>query len=84
MSDETNYENELREWRFEAPTREHLLEQRIKKLEQAVSRLEKKGSDTVNGKQESNIVKNWLGLKTIGATAGIVGVVHPISPYKAD
>ena len=94
MSNNNSYEDELRDWRFEAPTREYLLERRVKELEQTVSRLEKelrfnKIEDTRN---EVSVVNN-LGIKNIGATSGTIGSkskivglqeVLPVSPYKAD
>jgi hypothetical protein len=88
MSNNTNDMDDFRDWRFEAPNREHMLERRVKELEDTVSRLEKELSrmksrdfDAIAYRNEKTI--SGAGNKTIGALAGTISIL-PESPYKAD
>jgi len=69
-NDKDDYLEELRDWRFEAPNREFLLERRVKELEQTVSRLETELRRTKieHGLHENPII--FAG--TIGATVGTI------------
>jgi len=69
-NDKGDYLEELRDWRFEAPNREFLLERRVKELEQTVSRLERELRTT---KIENGLDENpTFFAGTIGATVGTI------------
>jgi len=69
-NDEIPYLEELRDWRFEAPTREVVLERRVKELEQAISRLERELRTDKIEKGLHDIPPFTAG--TIGAIAGTI------------
>lgn len=93
MSNNNSEMDDFRDWRFDAPNREHLLERRVKELEDTVSRLERELSrvksrdfDAIAYKNETTISGATGGLhnKSIGEIAGTLGGVLPQAPYKAD
>lgn len=93
MSNNNNETDDFRDWRFDVPNREHLLERRVKELEDTVARLERELSrvksrdfDAIAYKNETTIsgAAGGIGGKSIGAMAGTLGGILPQSPYKAD
>jgi len=93
MSNNNSEMDDFRDWRFEAPNREHMLERRVKELEDTVSRLEKELSrvksrdfDAIAYRNEATVsgAASGIGGKSIGAIAGTLGGILPQSPYKAD
>ena len=87
-----DYDDSFTDWRFDAPKREHLLERRVKELEETVSRLEKalrfskiEAGWSYNEPEPANRLRGTA-MKTIGAMSGTIGdkSVLPASPYKAD
>ena len=83
MSDNTD---DFRDWRFDGASREHLLERRVRELEETVARLEKQLH--ANRRETDFDYAAWQTEKrlgaSIGATAGTLGGILPQSPYKAD
>lgn len=75
MSNSENNDQEFREWKFEAPNREYLLERRVKELEEAVSRLENELSRQKQSNYEKYISGEAIEIKagSIGAVAGTIG-----------
>lgn len=85
------YDNndDFADWRFEAPSREYVLERRVQELETVVTRLEKelhrvKASDYGFRK----LADSQSGIKgirpSIGTLAGTINASLPQEPYKAD
>jgi len=80
MSNEYD-DQDFRGWRFDAqPSREAVLERRVKELETVVARLERE----IRYKQlwDNETVEPRKG--SIGNIAGTIGGVLPASPHKAD
>lgn len=72
--------DEFRGWRFDAVSREHQLDRRVKELEASVERLERE-------LRNQRIGASWEpregSPKSIGGMVGTIAV-PPLSPYKAD
>jgi len=77
------------EYTFGTPNREHILERRVKELEDTVARLEKELHGVKASNYDLTTVSDYQfgvkGMKTnIGALAGTIGASLPQEPYKAD
>lgn len=89
MSNEEFDDQDFRGWRFDAPNREHLLERRVKELEDTVSRLEKELNRQRQSYYEKSLnVGGEPKAGSIGAISGTIGsmggAVLPLEPHKAD
>lgn len=81
MSDELD-DQDFRGWRFEPqPSREAVLERRVKELENTVARLEREIRAKNHVVEEPRSEK---GIHTVMGTIGRLNAVLPISPHKAD
>lgn len=77
------------EYTFGTPSREHILERRVKDLEETVARLEKELHSVKASNYGITKVSDYqFGVKgtkaNIGALAGTIGASLPQEPYKAD
>ena len=72
--------DEFRGWRFDAVSREHQLDRRVKELEASVERLER---ELRNQRIGASWEPQTSSGKSIGDIAGTIAV-PPTSPYKAD
>lgn len=89
MSNDEFDDQDFRGWKFDAPNREHLLERRVKELEDTVSRLEKELSRQRQSYYDRfTNVGGEIKAGSIGAIGGTIGsmggAVPPLEPHKAD